>query len=688
MRGVIMDQKISEEGKPVSSIKTKFLMVLLPLFLISFVLFSAISYRLCNRALIEDADENARAVGSQAALSLEKYILDKSIRMQELSLNPAIVNGDHATKLQALLESKNRSQDLAMTAFIDTTGKGFSHKDEAVDRSGRDYFKYVMQTGEPCMTGTMISGTTKQLITLFAYPVKQNGNLIGLIYGTVNLGTLSDIVGDFKFMENGGVGIFDEDGLCIGYKQHPEYVGKLNFSKPDGEMNLDQRLLDGFNEAIQTDRQCSSYYTSMSGTEWKAVFTPVHLEGRRWVAVSSAPVAEIEEASKILLKVLIGLSAITLLLAAGIISVIINRFVNARLLEPIRQLRDECAMINRGDLSHNLASEQASDEIGALTVEFDKMRQAMRRLIENIRDDSDQVSSASELLTNSVNQSAEAAGQVSTAVNEIAAGISEQSRAADDTNEKAGSISATADEISEKTNAIAAVAHMTVQTVEDGRASVRNVVDHMEKISKTMETIQNSTNQLAASSKEINNIVEIIAAIASQTNLLSLNAAIEAARAGEVGKGFAVVATEVKKLAEETEASSKKIAEHVALNSEVMGHAIEASHEGTESVKVGMETVQSTDALFEDILISIQTLAGEVDLVAQHINKMAENAQGMRSAMQSVKETSAKTSEEVQIISGATEEQSAAMDEIAEESKSLSRLASELHATVDKFKIR
>ena len=227
-------------------IKTKFLLVLLPLFLLSFAVFSTISYNLCNEALIKNADENARAISNEAAISVEKYIVDKTVRMQDLSLNPSIVNGDHAAKLAALKSAKDSSNDLAMTAFVGTDGKGFSHKDEAVDRGGRDYFKYVMQTGNPCMTGTMISGTTKQLITLFAYPVKNDGGaLLGLIYGTVNLGTLSEMVGEFKFMQTGYVYIIDEDGLCIAYKQHPEYVGKLNLSTPEGDVKLDQRLLDG-----------------------------------------------------------------------------------------------------------------------------------------------------------------------------------------------------------------------------------------------------------------------------------------------------------------------------------------------------------------------------------------------------------------------------------------------------------
>ena len=652
-------------------IKTKFLLVLLPLFLLSFAVFSTISYNLCNRSLVENADENARAVSSEAALSVEKYIVDKRVRMEALSINPSIVSGDHAAKVSALQAAKNQSADLAMTAFIGTDGKGFSHKDEAIDRGGRDYFKSVMQTGEPCMTGTMTSGTTQQLITLFAYPVKNNGATIGLIYGTVNLGTLSEMIGAVKFMQSGYVYIVDEDGTCIGHKQHPEYAGKLNLLKPDGGVNLDQRLLDGFKEVVGNDQQISTYYKTPDGIESKAVFTPIRLEGRRWIAVATAPVSEIEETSTTLLKILIGLSTITLLIAAGIIVLIVNRFVNKSLLIPIRQLGEECALINNGDLSHDIALEASQDEIGTLTAEFDKMRRTMKKLLQNVHRESEEVSSASEQLSNLVHQSAEAASQVSTAVNEITLGVKDQSQAADETNEKALHIADTANSIKEKTNAIATVAHMTVTGVEDGRSSIQSVVEHIQSISKTMNTIQESTDELARSSEEINKIVEIISAIASQTNLLALNAAIEAARAGESGKGFAVVAGEVKKLAEQTETSSKKIAEQVAKNGEIMQHAINTSQEGTERVQAGIEKVRATDEVFEDILISIQTLADEVDQIARHINEMADDAQVMQQAMDAVKQTSAKTSDEVQIISSATQEQS----------------ASDLRVTVDKFKI-
>ncbi len=668
----------------IKSIKTKFLMVLLPFFLISFIVFSVVSYQICNEELVKDADNNTRAIGEQVSVSLEKMIQEKAIRLQELASNPAIVSGEYAAKIAALKELQTHTTGFDMVAFTDAKGTAINEKEKVMERGTREYFKQVMATGKPFMTGPSVSGSTGKLITILAYPVKNSsGETTCIVYGTVNLGTLSEMVGEFHFMETGYIYAVDEGGVVIGDNRNPEFVGKLDLTKDDGEFKIDNGLREGFQQAVTTDTQVSSYYKMENGKDAKAVFTPVHFGERRWVAVATAPVSEIEAASSSLLKILLILSVVIVGIAVVIIYV-----VGTKMAEPIQKLRDECEVINSGDLRQETTSITTADEIGVLANGFNEMRKTMRTLLKDIANNAEQVAAASKDLTTSANQSSQASNLVANSIVAIAGGVAEQSQAADTTNQEAVNIAETANGIMEKTNAIAAVTHMTVESTEGGRASIRNVVDQMKNISKAMQTIQNATNAMAESSEEINKIVGMISNIAGQTNLLALNAAIEAARAGEAGKGFAVVADEVRKLAEETDSSSKKIIEQIAKNSAIMEGALAATTEGTENVKVGMSSVEAADFVFDEISISIQALAGEVDSIAHSINAMAESANGMRKSMDNIKEISEKNSNEAQNVSAATEQQNASMEDVATASIALAQLAEGLQNSVSKFRVR
>lgn len=666
----------------VKSIRTRFLIVLLPLFLISFAAFSAISYYLSNKTVVRDAGLIAQGLGSQVALRLEKDMNGKMMQLEELANNKEILHGDEAARIEALAAMKKRAPGFTMLCYTGLNGMTVNEKGQKMIRNGMAYIERVRETKKPYITGPSVSGTNGEFITILIRPVLENGQLTGFVYGTISLKDLSELAGSVSFENNGYVFIVDVDGLVIGDKMHPENVAKLDLSQKDNKDSpFDDVFLQGFEKTIADSQQQTIFYKE-KGEPMIAVMTPMQFEGRQWVAVAAAPKAEVEEESHVLLNSMLLVALITILAAL----VIINLFAK-RIALPLGLIRDECTVLNAGDLRDKEARVLREDEIGQLAKGFRQMRGTMRALIQNVQLQAEQVSAASEQMTATAQQSAEASNQVADSIASIAGGVEKQAHSSGDMKDIAMNISNSAVEISEKTDAIAVVTQGTLEQVNGGRSSIEGVVAHMDEIQTGTAIVQEAIANLAKEADEINSIVALIGNIAGQTNLLALNAAIEAARAGESGRGFAVVADEVRKLAEESASSSGKIAELVKKNQVNMEKAVIASQKSAGSVAAGRSSVQEADGVFQSIVISMEALSMEILNVSAETQKMAEGSQKMLTGIDSIVQIGEKNANEAQSVSTATEEQSSSMQEIAEASKKLADLSVKLRAEVEKFKV-
>lgn len=670
------------------SFRIKFLAYLLPVFMISFVVLSMGSYYLANKALNKSATETATALGREFSLQVKAGVQERMVRLDELGTNAVFQGTDDKAKMTFLGDAKKRL-GFETLFYSNLKGDAISSEGTYFNRADREYVKKVLETKKPYVPHPIVSAVNGKLVLVLTTPSFQNGQMVGMMMGTVTLDNLSKILEQVKFKDSGYGYIVESSGKVIAHNKRPELITKLNLTekKVNPELKtkvseLDDRMMNAFKATVETGTATSCYYKTMEDTAAMAVFTPIELDDQRWVIVITAPEAEVTADAGELAKMTWGISIFFI-----IVAVVFIFFFATRLSKPIELIRDDCRILNDGDFREKAVSVNSADEIGQLAKGFHEMREGLRNLITKVQTQAEKVAASSEELTAGATQSAESSNQVASSISEIAKGIEQQSMAAEDVNIIADQLSKTADEISGKTKEIAQAADSASNDVEFGRSSIAKAVAQMQEIGEGSAQIQEAVSELARGSKEISDIVNLISNIAGQTNLLALNAAIEAARAGEQGRGFAVVADEVRKLAEESNQSSQKIGELVKRNQVGMEKAVAASKVGTEGIRLGIEAVNSADETFKNIVKVILHLSEEIATISESIEMMAFGSGAMVESIGEIEKVSKTNAGEAQTVSATTQEQSASMQEIASASQSLASLASELQEAVAKFKV-
>lgn len=645
--------------------------------------------------LKKETEKTLRANAERLAATYSAWIDTQILQLDALA---AVVEIDNSQKMSDLLNTEAKRIGFNSIAPADLNGILHLSQGKTANLSQRPYLQKLFQTKKPTVSEPVFSavaGEENLLTVLFAVPIFRDGELAGALIGQRKAEFLSENLKAVDYGPGSANYILSADSIPIAHTDLEEVRKRTNIPELAKQDPALQPLADIMKKMTAGETGVGRY--SYKGQFKFVAYAPIReMKWNVGIAVPSATV----------LAPLKGLSFLYLAIAVGavLIGIAVAVLLGSAFAKPLKMVAATFHGIAQGeaDLTRRIEMKR-TDEIGKLVAGFNEFVAKLHSIMRALKETQSSLGSIGDELATSAHESASAICQIlaniegvrrqsthqaesstfaSQAMDTVAAGIAELDKLIE--TQVAGNVEAAAS-IEQMVGNIAAV----TASVEKMAARFALLMNSASDGKVKQEAVDTRVKEIASQSELLMEANEVISGIASQTNLLAMNAAIEAAHAGEAGKGFSVVADEIRRLSETSAEQSRTIGAELTRIRATIEEVVAASHDSEQAFAQVTAGIEETDGLVKQIAHAMaeQDVGSKQILEALHdMNQVTEavrtKAAQMNDAAEKAKTSMEDLAQTSGTILGSMDEMGAGAEQINKAAQSVSNLAESTNSNI------
>jgi methyl-accepting chemotaxis protein len=530
----------------------------------------------------------------------------------------------------------------------------------------RDYVQAAF-AGNNAVSDVLLSRATGQMVVMLASPIFENGlggKIVGALVARKSSDALSKMAAEVKTRYASSYAILvNKQGVIVAHPDQEKVMSQFNPITASKEDATQKSLADMLSRTLKLPSGIDSY--NVQGENWICGFSEV--PGFPWTLYVVVSEDDYQSGIQRMLFIILGIGVICTL-AGIVIAIVISRIITKPVVRISATLKDISE--GEGDLTRTIDI-ASKDEVGDLAKYFNQTIEKIKNLVITIKHEASALSNIGNDLAANMTQTAAAINQITANIKSVKDRVINQSASVTETNATMEQITINIEKLGGHIeNQVSSVAQSS-SAIEEMLANIQSVTQTLMKnaenvtgLTEASEVGRSGLQEVAADIQDIEResrglleINTVMENIASQTNLLSMNAAIEAAHAGEAGKGFAVVADEIRKLAENSSEQSK-----------VISTVLKKMSESINKISLSTENVLKN---FELIDRSVKVVADQESNIQ---NSMEEQSQGSKQILDAVSEMN----EITQRVKAGSTQMHEGSKEVISESNNLEKVTQEI----------